>query len=130
MVFCFSNLAIGQELNVGILRAYDLSKAKISHDNGNYQIFGDNVELTTIWKDQSIQVTRSGKKVKVEKAGKVLGNFDTVFVKAASVNANFKIQPVAPYSKKIRKYKNDLIIIPSGNTEITAINKVEITTAL
>ncbi len=120
----------GQVLNVGILRAYDLSKVKISHDKGNYQVFGDSIELTTIWKDQSIYASRSGQKIKVEKAGKVIGLYDTVFVKATSQDANFQIQPVVPYSKKIRKYKNDLIIIPSGNTEITVINEVEISNYL
>lgn len=130
LFFFVSSYAVGQELNVGILRAYDLAKVKISHHNGNYVVIGDSVELTTIWKDQSINVIRSGKKVKVEKAGKVLGHFDTVFVKAVSPDANFKIQPVSPYSKKIRKYKNDLIIIPSGNTEITVINQVEISNYL
>ena len=127
---CLSNLIFAQQLNVGILRSYDLSKVKISQDVGNYSVIGDSTEITTIWKDQSIYVSRSGNKVKIEKAGKILGSFDTVFVQATSVDANFQIQPSVPYSKRIRKYKNDLIIIPSGNTEITVINEVELSNYL
>ena len=129
-LYCLCNLSFSQQLNVGILRSYDISKVKISQDVGNYVVIGDSSEITTLWSDQSIYVTRSGTKVKVEKAGKVIGSYDTVFVQATTSDANFEIQPTIPYSKKIRKYKNDLIIIPSGNTELTVINEVELSNYL
>ena len=75
ILFIFAALstqwANSQELNVGIMRGYDLTAVRIGHNNGNYKIYGDTTEITTIWKDQSVYFRRSGDGVKVEKSGKV-----------------------------------------------------------
>lgn len=126
ILICISTFGFSQKLKVGILRGYDLTSVKIGYNTGNYRIIGDSTELTTIWKDQSIYLRRSGDGVKVEKAGKNLGVYDTVYVRETSQNCDFKIQPIHPSSSKVRKYQDDLMIVPSGNTEITVINDVEL----
>ena len=120
-----STFGFGQELKVGIMRAYKLSSFKVSYHSGNYKVFGDSTELTTIWKDQSVYFKRSGDKVKVEKAGKNLGSFDTVYVQKVQEDNSFKIQSVSPSSKKVKKYKDNLIIVPESNSYLTVINEVE-----
>ena len=108
------------------MRSYDLSKVKISYNIGNYKVFGDSTEITTIWKDQSIYFKRDGNAIKVEKLGKSLGKYDTIFVKSVTSNNSFKIQSISPSSKKIKRYQDDLMIVTSGETEITVINEVEL----
>lgn len=120
------HLAFSQQLRVGIMRGYSsLSSVKISYNEGNYKVFGDSTELTTIWKDQSIYVRRSGDKLKVEKAGKNLGTYDTVFFEKMQLENSFRIQAISPSSKKVKRYQDDLLIIPSGDKKITCINMVE-----
>lgn len=115
-----------QELKVGIMRAYSMSSVKISYNEGNYVVFGDSTEITTIWKDQSIYLRRSGDKVKIEKKGKSYGAFDTVFVREAQTNNSFRIQSISPSSKRVKKYRNNVMIIPRGDNQLTTINEVNI----
>lgn len=118
--------AYTQILKVGIMRAYDLKSVKISFHKGNYEVYGDSTLVTNIWRDQSINLVRSGDKVKLEKAGKVLGSYDTIFVRGMSANCSFNVQALSPSSKKIKKYQDDLLIVPGGKSELTVINEVEI----
>jgi len=108
------------------MRAYDLKSVKISHHQGNYEVYGDSSLVTNIWRDQSIYLRRSGDKIKLEKAGKLIGNYDTIFVKEMEPQCSFNIQAVSPASKKIKKYQDDLLIVPEGTSELTVINEVEI----
>ena len=126
ILICLSTISFSQKLKVGILRGYDLTSVKIGYNTGNYRIIGDSTELTTIWKGQSVYFRRSGQGVKVEKAGKNLGVYDTVYVQEVSQDCNFTIQPINPSSSKVRKYEDDLMIVASGKTEITVINEVEL----
>ena len=126
ILILITTFGFGQELKVGIMRAYDLTSVKVGYNQGNYKVIGDSTELTTIWKDQFVYFRRSGDGVKVEKAGKSLGVYDTVYVQELTQECNFTIQSINPSSSKIKKYEDDLIIVPSGNTEITVINEVEI----
>ncbi|UKN01329.1 SpoIID/LytB domain-containing protein [Paracrocinitomix mangrovi] len=122
LIFSFS--AQTQELKVGILRAYDLSAVRISYNEGTYNVYGDSTELTSIWSGQSIECKRSGDKIKLVKDDKTLGTFDTVYFRGVESGNSFRIRPTSPYSKKERKYKDNIMLIPSGNTEITVINEV------
>lgn len=120
-----SSFSFGQELKVGIMRAYSMSNVKVSYNEGNYKIFGDSTELTTIWKDQSVYFKRSGEGIRVEKAGKNLGVYDTVYVQETAANNSFKIQSISPSSKKIKKYRNNLMIVPESTSRVKVINEVE-----
>lgn len=124
--FVFTSVLFGQELKVGIMRAYDLKTVKIGHNQGNYEVFGDSVLITNIWQDQSIYLRRSNTQIKVEKAGKTIGYYDTIRVREMNQNNSFTIQSISPASKKIKKYQNNLMIVPSGSTELTVINEVEL----
>ncbi|MFT4603064.1 MAG: stage II sporulation protein D, partial [Arenicella sp.] len=120
-----SSISFAQELKVGIMRAYNMSTVRVSYNEGNYKVFGDSTELTTIWKDQSVYFRRSGDGVKVEKAGKNLGVYDTVYVKEMAPSNSFRIQSISPSSKKVKKYKNNLMILPESSSKLTVINEVE-----
>jgi stage II sporulation protein D len=126
ILICLSIFGFSQKLKVGILRAYDLTAVKVGYNSGNYRIIGDSTELTTIWKDQTVYFRRSGNGVKVEKAGKSLGVYDTIYLKEISQDCDFTIQPIHPASAKVKKYQDDLLIVASGKTEITVINEVEL----
>lgn len=126
VILLFSSLyAHAQELKVGIMRAYNLQACKITHDQGNYQIFGDSTELTTIWSDQSIYIRRSGQKVSIEKGGKNLGKYDTIYVRKIQENNSFQIQAISPSSKKVKRYKDDIIIFSSNTSNLTVVNEVD-----
>ena len=56
-----------QEMSVGIMRAYNLATVRVSYLDGDYQILGDSVEVTTLKEGQSIYLRRSGNSVKIEK---------------------------------------------------------------
>ena len=124
----FSLIAItgfGQELDIGIMRDYTLGTIEISHNEGNYEIYGDTTLITNIWAGQTILFKRSGEKIKVIKADKTIGFYDSLTVKEMSENSSVKIQCLAPTTKKKRRYKNDFVLTPEGSNAILAINRVE-----
>lgn len=121
-----SIIGLSQELKVGIMRKYNMSAVKVSYNEGNYTIYGDNEEVTTIWKDQTVYLRRSGDKVKIEKGGKVLGSFDTIFFQEAQAENSFKIQSVTPSSTALKRYQDNLLVIPNDEGTLTTINEVNI----
>ncbi|MBD3636958.1 MAG: SpoIID/LytB domain-containing protein [Crocinitomicaceae bacterium] len=122
----FTLYSQAQKLNVGIMRAYELRTVKVSYNDGNYTVYGDSLEITTIWKDQSIYFKRSDNKVIIEKNGKNLGAYDTIYVREVQPTNSFKIQSISPSSKRIKYFKDDLIIFPDKDGHLTTINDVEI----
>jgi stage II sporulation protein D len=111
-------------MNVGIMRAYNMSTVRISYLDGNYQVSGDSADITTLSEGQSIYLRRSRDGVKVEKGGKSYGVFGTVYFTEVNSNSSFKIQSISPSSKRVKKYMNNLKIIPEGDSKLTVINKV------
>lgn len=114
-----------QQLDIGIMRDYTLGTIQITHHNGNYSIIGDTVEVTNLWKDQSVLFKRSGEKIKVVKFDKTIGLYDSVTVKEMGQNHSLKIQCLAPSSKKTRRYKNNFVITPEKSNAMRVINRVE-----
>ncbi len=122
-IFCLSSW--GQELDIGIMRDYTIGTLEISHNEGNYSIIGDTTEITNIWKGQSILFKRSGDQIKVIKADRTLGFFDSIYVKEMTEENSLRLQCLAPSSKKSRKYEDDFILTPEGANAIRMINRVE-----
>ena len=81
-----------QVLDIGIMRHYSSSTIQVSYLTGNYKVFGDSVEVTTIWKDQNVKFQRSGEKIKILKNGNSLGSYDTVYVNEVQQNNSFIIK--------------------------------------
>lgn len=123
--FLIANLSLSQELDIGIMRDYTLGTVEISYNSGNYLIIGDSVEVSTLWKNQSILFKRSGDKIKVVKLDKTLGFFDRIYLKELQEENSLKVQCLAPKSKKSRRYKDDFILVPEGENGIQMINRVE-----
>ncbi|MEX1003539.1 MAG: SpoIID/LytB domain-containing protein [Crocinitomicaceae bacterium] len=123
-MLCIELCGFSQELKVGIMRAYHLSAVRISHHEGNYTIASDSTDVTTLIKGQSVYLRRRGKGIRIEKAGKSLGVYDTLFINKSDHNNSFSIQSVTPSSTKIKYYQGDLMITPSGEQEINVINLV------
>ena len=124
--FLVTVLGFSQELKVGIMRKYDMTAVKVSHNVGNYKIFGNNEEITTLWKDQTVYLRRSGEKVKIEKGGKALGSYDTIFFMEIQPENSFGIQSVSPASTVFKQYQDNLMVIPNDQGTLTAINEVNI----
>ncbi len=125
LIIIISSTGFGQVLDIGIMRHYSSSTIQISYLTGNYQIFGDTSEVTTIWKDQSVKLLRSGDKVKIVKNGTSLGSYDTVYVNELQQNNSFRIQCTSPSGHKERKYKNNLLITSEGSNNLKIVNRVE-----
>jgi stage II sporulation protein D len=123
-----SSSLLGQELHVGIMRYYKLTAVRVGFNEGTYKVFGDSTEISGLWSGQSIFLRRSGDGVKVEKGGKVLGTYDTVYFREEQLNSSFEIQSTS--GKKVRKYKNDLVVFPSANGLLTTVNEVDISNYL
>lgn len=119
-----------QELDIGIMRDYQLGTIEISYHTGNYEIYGDTTLVTNLWQGQSILFKRVGTQIKVVKLDKTIGSYDSVTVKEMSENSCLKIQCLAPTSKKTRRYRNDFILTPENATEIKVINRVEMSNYL
>ena len=117
--------SFSQELDIGIMRDYSLGTVEISYNEGNYAIYNDTVLITNIWEGQSILFKRSGDQIKVVKADKTLGFYDSVSVVSMAANNSVKIQCLAPSSKKTRRYKDHFILTPEGTTEMRVINRVQ-----
>jgi len=123
MTFMLS-ASFSQELDIGIMRDYTLGTVEISYNEGNYAIYNDTVLITNIWEGQSILLKRSGEQIKVVKADKTLGFYDSVSVVSMAENNSVKIQCLAPSSKKTRRYKDNFILTPEGPTAMCVINRV------
>ena len=119
-----------QELEIGILRSYSVSKVLFSHNNGVYEVFGDSTYLTSIWKEQNITIKRSGDGINVLKGDQDLGTFDTVFVTEKEPNSSFKIKCLAPASHKERKYMGNILVFPESSAMITVVNRIEMSSYL
>ncbi len=124
-LFFLMRTGYSQELDIGIMRDYSLGTVEISHNEGNYAIYNDTVLITNIWEGQSILFKRSGDQIKVVKADKTLGFYDSVSVVSMAENNSVKIQCLAPSSKKKRRYKDNFILTPEGTTEMRVINRVQ-----
>ncbi len=121
----FNNLLGAQELDIGVMRDYELGTIEITYNAGNYAIYNDTTLITNIWSGQSVLFKRNGTQIKVVKADKTLGFFDSLAVRSMTENASLKIQCLAPTSKKTRRYKDDFILTPEGTSTIKVINRVE-----
>lgn len=116
---------MGQQLDIGVMRDYPIGTLELSFSVGNYSIIGDTVEISNIWKDQSILFKRSGNKIKVIKNDKTLGFYDTVYVREMQPNNQLKIQVLLPGTKKPRRYYNNFLIVPEDAASLKVINQVE-----
>ncbi|MCB9224906.1 MAG: SpoIID/LytB domain-containing protein [Crocinitomicaceae bacterium] len=122
LILVFALNVTGQELSVGIMRYYKLTGVKVSHNEGNYRVYGDTSEITGLWADQSIYLKRSGNGVKIEKGGNTLGTFDTVYFRQQKANSSFNIQALS--GNKVRKYQDDLVIFADAEGLLTTVNEV------
>lgn len=114
-----------QELDIGIMRDYDLGTIEISYNSGNYAIYDDTTLITNIWAGQSVLFKRDRTQIKVVKADKTLGFYDSLSVRSMAENNSVKIQCLAPTSKKTRRYQDDFILTPESTANIKVINRVE-----
>ncbi len=107
------------------MRDYSISTLEVTYTDGNYIFYGDSTEITTLWKSQIVHLIRSGDKIKIQKDGKVLGSYSSIFIKEKEANLTLKIQGVAPSTKKSRRYMNNFMITPEGSNAMKIINLVE-----
>lgn len=120
-----SKTLFSQELNVGIMRAYTISDVLVSYHNGSYNVYGDSLKKHTILPTESVQIKRSGDKLKLIQGVTHLGDFDTIRIEETLPDHSFRIQALKPYKRKERKYKNNLLLTIEGDKGIKIINVVE-----
>lgn len=125
LTLLFTVYSYGQELEIGVMRAYSSSKVQFTHLSGNYTIYGDSLEIGSISESQNLIVRRSGEKVKASLGSKDLGSFDVIHLKEVNPSSSLKIQTLSPSVHKLRKYKNNFKIFPEDNSYLTVVNMVE-----
>jgi stage II sporulation protein D len=115
-----------QQLNVGLMRSYPVSKIQFSHLSGNYIVYGDDVEVCRISESQTVILQRSGDKVKISKGENPLGEHFVVKIKEIKNSSSITLQCLAPSSHRSRKYKNNFFIYAEGSSELTIVNEVQL----
>ncbi|MGV6860280.1 MAG: SpoIID/LytB domain-containing protein [Putridiphycobacter sp.] len=126
ILFIFSWFGLAaQELNIGVLRAYQISDVLVSYHKGSYNVYGDSLKQHTILPTESVQIKRVGNKLKLIQGVKDLGLYDTIRIVETLPNHSFRIQGLKPYKRKERKYKNNLQLTIDGDKNIKIVNVVE-----
>lgn len=121
-----NSLVYSQQLDIGVMRSYSISKVQFSHLSGNYTVYGDSGKVCDIKASQLVQLKRQGDKVQVVKNGKSLGIHSVVEIREINRSSALKIKCLAPSAHKERRYKNNFRIFPEGNSNLTVVNQVEL----
>jgi stage II sporulation protein D len=123
-LLCLGQL-LAQEVQIGIMRSYSVSDVLISYHNGSYNVIGDSLKVHTVLPTESVQISRSGTKLKLVQGVRNLGVFDTIRIIETLPNHSFRIQCLKPSKHKERKYENNLLLVAEGESNIKIINQVE-----
>lgn len=111
-------------MDIGLFRDVKVKKLKVSHAERGYKVWGDSVEIGTMYSDASYDIVVSGRKAAIYKGGTLLGSFDTIFIKPNSDDmAEFKIKSVIP-SYREREYQGGLKIAAETPGNLLIINQV------
>ena len=88
--------SLAQELQIGVMRSYSVSDVLITYHKGSYNVFGDSLKVHTILPTESVQIKRSGTKLKLVQGVRMLGLFDTIRITETKPNHSFRIQGLKP----------------------------------
>lgn len=116
---------MAQELQIGVMRSYSVSDVLVTYHKGSYNVIGDSTKMHTILPSESVQIKRSGTKLKLIQGVRDLGLFDTIRIVETLPNHSFRIQGLKPSKHKERKYENNLLLVAEGVSNIKIINQVE-----
>lgn len=124
LVFALTD-ALGSTLNIGLFADARPKQVTISNHWGDYAVFGDDVELTTLaaGTDKITAVNKEGS-VQLLRGTTVLGTFRRVLIKRKKWGASFQITTRTP-NRAQRIYKDNLVIAPWGS-RLNCINSVYI----
>ena len=118
--------AYAQQLDIGILRRYQIQDVLISYHNGSYNIFGDSTKVFTMLPTESVQLKRRNQKILVVQGVRELGLFDSVSIEETLPNHTFRIQGLKPQKIKERKYYNNVLVYLDEKGGLKIINRVNI----
>lgn len=96
-------LVFSQTINVGVYRAYTLSKVDFSYHNGSYLIQGDTSFFGAILPNEFVSVRKTNNgKVELKHGVKLLGRYDTIRLVPTENNFAIRLDPKAPVLKQRR----------------------------
>lgn len=122
--------SISQQLNIGVLSGKEFTTIEVGQNKGVYAIYSDTILITKIWNNQKVSIKRTNDVLTLTKEGKNLGSYDTLRFFKEDPEGSFTIQGKSPSVWKLRKYQDNLMLIPSAKGGITSINQVEISNYL
>ena len=119
-----THFLFGQEMRIGILRQYKVSKISLTVERGVYDVYADTASVTRLIEGDKIQLNYYNSRVQVIKNGLDLKLTNKVEIVPTTENSVIQFNSVQP-SFKTRYYQDGLEVkASSGN--LTLVNLVDI----
>jgi len=116
--------AIGQQLQIGVLRDYRVSKIQFSHSEGDYNVLGDGSRIATINADSNVMVQLSSGKVNVSQNSVLRGTFSSVKFVPVKGYGTLALTAKSPAVRQ-RKYQ-DAFEVKVVSGKMTIVNRVSV----
>lgn len=130
ILICLASLTNGQQLHIGLMRSHAVSSFQLTSNIGEYEIRNDSALICDLKKDDKLILTRHGSGIKISKNQNSIGTYKSLYLFEKKQDCSFTIQCLSPVTKKVRKYMNNLTILPESTDKLTIINDVEMSNYL
>ncbi|MEX2483679.1 MAG: SpoIID/LytB domain-containing protein [Brumimicrobium sp.] len=128
-IICISTFSNGQEIDIGVFRAYKVQRIDFAYFNGSYLIKGDSTTFGAILPNEFVALRKtSDNKVELKHGVRLLGRFDKVTLTPTNKDLALRLRPRSPILKE-RKYRDAFSVIASKEG-LTVINNVSYTNYL
>lgn len=117
------NFVFGQEMRIGILRQYKVSKISLTIDKGIYDVYADTTQLDRLLEGEKIQLNFYNGRVQLIKNGVDLKLTTKVKLVPTTTNSVVQFNSVQP-TFKTRYYQDGFEIVPSSSN-LTIVNLVD-----
>jgi stage II sporulation protein D len=117
-------LMAGVNLDVKIFTGYRISSLSVTPTIGKYSFYDNDIVIADVLKTETITFSVVGDSIRVEKQGKIIGNYAYIVLSGGSLINSMKIKPLDPNVKE-REYDDDLHL-SVVNGALLIINHVDL----
>jgi len=119
-----SNILLGQEMRIGVLRKYKISKISLTINRGVYDVFSDSSYLVRLVEGDKVQLNNYNGRVQIFKNGVDLRLAGTVKLIPTTENSVIQYTGIQPSTKS--RYYQDGVEVNSISGYLTLVNLVDI----
>lgn len=120
---CFLQISVAQEMRIGILRQYKITKVALTIDRGVYDIYADTSSLARLVEGDKVQLNYYNGRVQVLKNGIDLRLATKVKIIPTTQNSVIQYQAISP-SFKSRFYEDGVEVVANSG-KLTLVNVVD-----